>query len=358
MTTRTGGSLRAVTRYEQVPLLAALIVICLYLTIATGGLFFTPDNLTNVLRASSIELIAALGMTVALISGQVDLSVGSLLAVVGVGTVTTYNTTGSVAIAFLVGLSIGLVVGLVNGTLVTRLGINSIITTLGMMAVLRGFGYLSTNARAVQTEGDALKEIGVGYIGPIPIPVAIALTMVVVVYVLLNRTVFGRYLYAAGGNPEAARSAGLPVNKIYIWAFVIVALAAALSGLVTAGRLNSFQPTIGVGFELNVIAAVILGGTRLSGGEGTVSGTVLGVMILAVLSNGLVLLDVNSFWQEVVRGTVIILAVAADEFRRRRRNARFREEAPAEEEPPAGAQHETAPAGPDGGSPVPSERGR
>lgn len=333
MPARTFDTFRSLGRHEQVPLLLALIIICLYLSVATGGLFFTPDNLTNVLRASSVELIAALGMTVALISGQVDLSIGSLLAVVGVGTVTAYNSTGSVAIAVLAGLCLGIVVGIINGALVTRLGINSIITTLGMMAVLRGFGYLSTNARAVQTEGDALRNIGVGYIGPVPVPVAIALAVLIFVYVLLNRTVFGRYLYAAGGNPEAARSAGLPVNKIYIGAFVIVAGAAAISGIITAGRLDSFQPTIGIGFELNVIAAVILGGTRLSGGEGSVSGTVLGVLILGVLSNGLVLLDVNTFWQEVVRGTVIILAVALDEFRRRRRNARFREEAPARDEP-------------------------
>jgi ribose transport system permease protein len=328
---------RSAARYEQVPLLLALVVICIYLTIATGGLFFTPDNLTNVLRASSIELIAALGMTVAMVSGQVDLSIGSLLAVVGVASVTVYNATGSVLITVLAGLAVGVLVGMVNGLLVTRLGINAIITTLGMMAVLRGIGYLTTNARAVQVDGDSFNDIGVGYVGPVPIPVVVALGVVVLTYFLLNRTVFGRYLYAVGGNPEAARSAGLPVQRIYIAAFVIVALAAALSGLITAGRLNSFQPTIGVGFELNVIAAVILGGTRLSGGEGSVSGTVLGVLILGVLSNGLVLLDVNPFWQEVVRGTVIILAVAIDEYRKRRRARRFREEPPAGEEEGSGA---------------------
>ena len=331
MRSRINGMARAVGRYEQVPLLLALIVICVYLTIATNGLFFTADNVTNVLRASSVELIAALGMTVAMVAGQVDLSIGSLLAVVGVASVTVYNATGSVLVTVLAGLAVGAVVGMVNGLLVTRLGINAIITTLGMMAVLRGIGYLTTNARAVQTEGDTLREIGVGYVGPVPVPVVIALGVVLLTYFLLNRTVFGRYLYAAGGNPEAARSAGLPVRRIYVVAFVIVAVAAALAGLITAGRLNSFQPTIGVGFELNVIAAVILGGTRLSGGEGTVSGTVLGVLILGVLNNGLVLLDVNTFWQEVVRGTVIILAVAIDEYRKRRRNQRFREEPPAEE---------------------------
>ena len=321
---------RAIGRYEQVPLLLALLAICAYLTIATGGLFLTTDNLTNVLRASSIELIAALGMTVAMVAGQVDLSIGSMLAVVGVASVTVYNATGSVLVTVLAGLAVGVVVGLVNGLLVTRLGINAIITTLGMMAVLRGIGYLTTNARAVQTEGDTLRQIGVGYLGPVPIPVVVALGVVLLTYFLLNRTVLGRYLYAVGGNPEAARSAGLPVNRIYIIAFVVVALAAALAGLVTAGRLDSFQPTIGIGFELSVIAAVILGGTRLSGGEGTVSGTVLGVLILGVLNNGLVLLNVNTFWQEVVRGTVIILAVAVDEFRKRRRNRRFREEPAAE----------------------------
>ncbi len=347
MNIRNHPAVAAVSRYEQVPLAAALLIICVYLTIATNGLFFTPDNVSNVLRASSIELIAALGMTVALVAGQVDLSIGSLLAVVGVTSVMAYNATGSVAVAVLVGLAVGFAVGLANGLLVTRLGINAIITTLGMMAVLRGIGYLSTNARAVQTEGDTLKTLGVGYIGGVPIPVVIAAVFVLLAYLLLNRTVFGRYLYAAGGNPEAARSAGLPVNKIYIGAFIIVAMCAAVSGLITAGRLNSFQPTIGLGFELNVIAAVILGGTRLSGGEGSVSGTVLGVLILGVLSNGLVLLNVNSFWQEVVRGTVIILAVALDEYRKRRRNAAFREESPADDTTAPTPQDVTMPAGVD-----------
>ncbi len=331
MKVRINHLARAALRYEQVPLLLALLVICVYLTIATNGIFFTTENITKVLRAMSVELIAALGMTVAMVAGQVDLSIGSLLAVVGIASVTVYNATGSVGITVVAGLAVGVVVGIVNGLLVTRLGINAIITTLGMMAVLRGIGYLTTNAQAVQTEGDSLKEIGVGYVGAVPIPVVIAVGVVLLTYFLLNRTVFGRYLYAAGGNPEAARSAGLPVNRIYVIAFVIVAVAAALAGLISTGRLNSFQPTIGVGFELNVIAAVILGGTRLSGGEGTVSGTVLGVMILNVLNNGLVLLDVNTFWQEVVRGTVIILAVAIDEYRKRRRNQRFREEPAAEE---------------------------
>lgn len=321
----------AVLRYEQVPLLIALLLICTYMAVSTGGLFLTPGNVVNILRASSIELIVALGMTVAMISGQIDLSVGSALAVVGVTSVATYNATGSVLLAVLAGISVGVIVGLVNGFVVTRLGVNALITTLGMMAVLRGIGYLSTNARALQTEGDSLRVLGVGYLGPIPIPVLIALVVMVAVAILLNRTVLGRYLYAAGGNAEAARSAGLPVRRLAMIAFVIVAVTAAISGLIQAGRLDSFQPTIGVGFELNVIAAVILGGTRLNGGEGTVSGTVLGVLILGVLSNGLVLLDVNPFWQEVVRGTVIILAVALDEMRKRRRVARFRESAP---EPP------------------------
>lgn len=335
----------SVFRYEQIPLLLALLVICCYLAIATDGLFVSPNNLMNVLRASSIELIVALGMTVALVSGQVDLSVGSLLAVVGVVCVAGYNATGSVLIAVLAGIAVGVLVGLTNGLLVTWLRINALITTLGMMAVLRGIAYLSTNARALQTEGDGLQVLGVGYLGPVPIPVCIALVVLITVAILLNRTVFGRYLYAAGGNPEAARSAGLPVNRIYIWAFVIVAVTAAISGLIQAGRLDSFQPTIGVGFELNVIAAVILGGTRLSGGEGSVSGTVLGVLILGTLSNGLVLLDVNSFWQEVVRGTVIILAVGLDEFRKRRRNARFRAEPPAEEAPSEASLAASAPGG-------------
>ncbi len=341
MSIRKNPLFKAVSRYEQIPLLGALLVICAFLTFATNGLFLTPDNLFNVLRVSSIDMIAALGMTVALLAGQVDLSIGSLLAVVGVVSVIVFNVTGSVALAVLAGLAVGLVVGLINGFLVTRIAINSLIATLGMMAVLRGIGYLSTNARAVQTEGLAFQWLGTGYIGPIPVPIIIAALVLVFVYFLLNRTVFGRYVYAVGGNPDAARSAGLPVRRIYMWAFIIVAVAAAISGLITAARLNSFQPTIGLGFELNVIAAVILGGTRLTGGEGTVSGTVLGVLILGVLANGLVLLDVNTFWQDVVRGSVIILAVAIDEYRKRSEVSRLQRQA--DEEPSQGVDRQPAP---------------
>jgi ribose transport system permease protein len=316
MVNSSKGIFRMVSRYEQIPLLVALIVICVFLSV-NSDFFLTKDNIMNVLRQSSIEMIAALGMTVALLAGQVDLSIGSLLAIVGIAMVTIYNGTGSVTLAISAGILIGALIGLINGFLVTKTKINSLIATLGMMAMLRGIGYLTTNARAVQTNGTSLKLIGTGYIGPFPIPVLIAALVLIAIYYLLNHTTFGRYVYAVGGNEKAALSSGLPVVKIQIWVFIICSVTAAISGLITTGRLNSFQPTIGSGFELNVIAAVILGGTRLTGGEGKISGTVLGVLILGVLSNGLVLLDVNSFWQEVVRGAVIILAVILDEYRKR-----------------------------------------
>jgi ribose transport system permease protein len=304
------------SRYEQMPLVIALLAICIFLTIQSD-VFLTTGNIINVLRQSSIELIAALGMTVALLARQIDLSIGSLMAVVGLTSVTVYNATNSVLLATLAALMTGVFVGIINGFLVTKTKINALIATLGMMALLRGMGYLFTNAQAVQTTGDTLKIVGTGYIGPVPIPVIIATVVLFLIYYLLNHTTFGRYVYATGGNEKAALSAGLPVIKIQIWVFIIVAVTASISGFISTGRLNSFQPTLGNGFELNVIAAVILGGTRLSGGEGSISGTVLGVLILGFLSNGLVLLGVNSFWQEVVRGAVIILAVVIDEYRKR-----------------------------------------
>lgn len=306
-----------IMRYEQIPLLMALLLIFIFLT-TQSDVFLTADNLMNILRQSSVQLIAALGMTLALLAGQVDLSIGSLLAVVGITSVTVYNSTGSVLLAILTGIVVGIIVGLINGLLVTKTRINALIATLGMMSILRGISYLSTNARAVQTDGDALKLIGTGYIGFLPIPVIIAVVVLAIFFYLLNHTTFGRYVYAIGGNEKAGHSSGLPVAKIQILVFIICALTAAISGLITTGRLNSFQPTIGVGFELDVIAAVILGGTRLTGGEGSLSGTILGVLILGVLNNGLVLMDVNSFWQDVIRGAVIIIAVVIDEFRKRR----------------------------------------
>lgn len=316
MSKQRNSWIQLISRYEQIPLLIALLVICLFISVKSD-VFLSLDNVMNVLRDSSIELIAALGMTICILAGQIDLSIGSLLAVVGVSSVTVYNHTGSVLLAFIVSLLVGLAAGLINGLLVTRAKINALIATLGMMAMLRGIGYLTTNAQAVQTNGDTLKLIGTGYIGPVPVPVIIATIVLVLIYYILNFTTFGRYVYAAGGNEKAALSSGLPVARIQIWVFIICAVTAAISGLITTGQLNSFQPTVGDGFELNVIAAVILGGTRLTGGEGTISGTVLGVLILGVLSNGMVLLNINSFWQDVVRGAVIILAVMIDEYRKR-----------------------------------------
>ncbi len=305
-------------RFEQMPLALTLLLISILLSIATQGLFMTPGNLTNVLRAISIELIVAVGMTVAMIARQIDLSVGSVLAVVGAATVGVFNLSGSLLVAAVAGIAVGAVIGLINGLLVTTLNVNSLVVTLGMLTLLRGVSYLTTDARQVQASHPGFTELGVGFVGPIPIPVLVAGAFAVGVHVLLRYTTLGRKIYAVGGNPEAARSAGLRVMSITVFSFILVGSCAAVSGVIMASRLNSFQPTIGTGFELTVIAAVILGGTRLTGGEGSVVGTVLGVLILGVLNNGMVLLGVSTFWQDVVRGGVIIIAVAIDEFRKNR----------------------------------------
>ncbi len=316
--TATAERMKSIVRFEYMPLTLTLIVIGLFLTVTTSGLFLTSGNLTNVLRAISIELIAAVGMTVVMIAGHIDLSVGSVLAVVGAATVGVYNLSGSLAIAALAGIALGTLIGLFNGLLVTRLHVNSLVVTLGMLTLLRGVAYLTTNARQVQAEQPGFTSLGVGFIGPVPIPVLIAALFVIAMHVLLRYTTLGRKIYAIGGNPEASRAAGLRVVRITVFTFVLVGGLAAVSGVIMASRLNSFQPTIGTGFELSVIAAVILGGTRLTGGEGSVIGTVLGVLILGVLNNGMVLLGVSTFWQDVVKGGVIIVAVAIDEFRKRR----------------------------------------
>ena len=226
------------------------------------------------------------------------------------------NQMDSVLLALLAALLAGAVIGLCNGLLVTKAGINSLIATLGMMAILRGGAMVSTQAVSIQGKVESFVEAGTGYLGPIPVPVVIAFALFALFYYVLHHTILGRYIYAIGGNIQAARLSGLAVDRTRILVFVIGGVLAALSAFILASRLNSGQPNAGLGFELQVIAAVILGGISLTGGVGTLGGAFIGILILTVLSNGLVLLNVSSFYHDIARGAVIILAVYLDTRRK------------------------------------------
>jgi len=278
--------------------------------------FFTALNIKNVLRDAALVAIAGIGMVMVILLGEIDLSVGSVQAVAGIVAVAVLNSFSSVFVALGATLFAGACIGLINGLLITRAHINSLIATLGMMAILRGGAMVSTQAVSIQGSVDSFVEIGTGHLGPIPIPVLIAFLLLALFFYVLHYTTFGRYVYAVGGNPQAARLSGLPVDRIRIAVFVIAGILAALSAFILASRLNSGQPNAGLGFELQVIAAVILGGISLTGGVGTLAGAFIGILILTVLSNGLVLLNVSSFYHDIARGIVIILAVYLDTRRK------------------------------------------
>jgi len=302
-------------RSEQAGLLVAFVLLCVVLSFLSP-VFLTATNLKNVLRDASLVAITGMGVVMIILLGEIDLSVGSIQAVIGIAVVTVLNQTQSISIGLLAALAVGAFIGLINGLLVTRARINSLIATLAMMAILRGTAMVSTQAVSIQAKVDGFVEVGTGYWGGIPIPVLIAVVLFIVFYSVLYHTPLGRYVYAIGGNTEAARLAGLPVERIKVLVFVIGSTLAALSAFILASRLNSGQPSAGLGFELQVIAAIVLGGISITGGVGTLVGAFVGILILTVLNNGLVLLNVSSFYHDIARGLVILLAVYLDSRRR------------------------------------------
>ena len=300
---------------EQAGLLLALVLLCVGISLLTP-VFFTAVNIKNVLRDASLVAIAGIGMVMIILLGEIDLSVGSTQAVAGIIAVAVLNQFESVTLALIAALAAGALVGLCNGLLVTKAGINSLIATLGMMAILRGVAMVSTQAVSIQGKVEGFIEVGTGHLGPIPIPVLVTFVLLGLFYYVLHHTILGRYIYAIGGNIQAARLAGLAVDRTRVLVFVLGGVLAALSAFILASRLNSGQPNAGLGFELQVIAAVILGGISLTGGVGTLGGAFIGILILTVLSNGLVLLNVSSFYHDIARGAVIILAVYLDTRRK------------------------------------------
>ncbi len=258
-------------------------------------------------------MIAAIGMTMIILSGEIDLSVGSIQALSGVLGVMAMNATGNMIMGIVVTLGVGCLTGLVNGTLVTKLKINSLIATLGTMAIYRGTIMVITEAVSQPLTVEEFKIIGTGNIGGVfPIPLLISIILIVAFYFILNNTVFGRYIYAVGGNKDAANLAGLSVPNIKMKVYVLGNLMFAVAAIILTARLGSGQAIAGEGMEMNVIAAVILGGVSLNGGIGNLIGAIVGVLILGVVQNGLVLMNVNTFYHEIVRGVIIIIAVYID----------------------------------------------
>jgi ribose transport system permease protein len=300
---------------SQLVLSVILAVLCIAISIAAPQ-FYSEANIIAILRQCALVLIVASGMTMLIITAEVDLSVGASLAFVGCIGMAVLNSTHSLALGMLAALAFAGGVGLFNGLVVTRLRVNSLIATIGTMMMLQGGVYLFTR-EAVQNHNQlaSFTDLGAGYVGAVPVPVILAALIFVVAYVTLRFTTLGRYLYAVGANEKAVRLSGLRSERLKLFAFVLTGLCVGVAGMILSSLMNAGQPTAGRGFELTVIAAVILGGTSLLGGRGSLFGTLLGVLVLKVIDNGIIILGWNQDLQMVVPGVVIILATYLDIIR-------------------------------------------
>jgi ribose transport system permease protein len=293
-----------------------------FFAFATSG-FFTTGNALNVLRQMSTLAVAAFGATFIIISGGIDLSVGSVAAVSGVVSAMAARellTPLGPELSWAVGFLLGAVFGLINGWIIVNFHIPPIITTLGMMTIARGMAFVLTGGVSLTGVPATFQDIGRGYIipGVLSIPVAIMFVMFIVSWLLLNKTSFGLYVYAIGGNEEAARLSGIPINKVKTWVYIIGGFTASIAGVTLSSRLGSGQAAGTQGLEMDVITAVVLGGASITGGEGNLAGTAAGVLIIALLGNGMILMNIDPYYQMIVKGLALLLAVGFDTFRKRR----------------------------------------
>jgi ribose transport system permease protein len=257
-------------------------------------------------------------MTMVIILGGIDLSVGSTIALSGcVAAAGVARYALPIPVAIILGLIVAVLIGVFNGTVISKTTIPPFIVTLATMNIARGLAYVYTGGSPVRVVSKEWQFIGAGYIGPIPTPVVILVFVLIVTALLMNNTKFGRHMYAVGGNTQAANFSGISVSKIKFYVYAYTGLLSGLAGVVLASRMYSGQPTAGTGAEMDAIAAVVVGGTSMSGGSGKIGGTIIGALIIGFLNNGLNLMNVNSFWQYVVKGTVILLAVFIDFLRNR-----------------------------------------
>ncbi len=316
---RQAGLFRRAAGAGEVGLLAVFALLFLTFSL-TSSYFFAVRNLSNILGQISMLLIAAVGLSVLLISGEVDISIGSLQAVVALPLLLILNSTGSFWLGALAALAAGALIGLINGLIVTRLKVNSLITTLGMYYLLRGFVYLVTGKVPVSDRSgtDLFFLVGNGKLFRfLPYTAVLMFAILLAFMFLLRHTTYGRRLYAVGGNPAVARAMGIDPERIKLSAFLLCSLLATVSAVLLASRLGSANHMAGIGFEFQVVAAVVLGGVSLAGGIGNLTGAFLGVLILGIIQNGLGMLEVNTMWQLVVTGAIIILAVFLDELKKR-----------------------------------------
>jgi ribose/xylose/arabinose/galactoside ABC-type transport system permease subunit len=294
--------------FRRYGLVVSFVALCVVLALLSDR-FLTPGNIVNILRQSTINLIIAVGMTYVILTAGIDLSVGAVLALSTVVTADLLQKGLPVPAVLVVGLGMGALLGMASGLIIARAGVPPFVATLGMMTIARGLALTYTQGRPITGLPEAFRFIGTGSLGPIPMPIVVAALAFVVAGVVLYLMPAGQYVYALGNNPVAARYAGIGTGRYTVFVYVVAGFLAALAGMILTARLNSAQPTAGLTYEFDAIAAVVVGGTSFAGGQGGLFGTLLGVLVIAVLNNGLNLLNVSSFYQPVVTGVVIALAL-------------------------------------------------
>ena len=314
------------------PVIFLLVLMGVFASVSPA--FLKPLNLFNVMRQVSVYGLLAIGMTFVILTRGIDLSIGSIVALAGLAAAVVakgglqerfaVGTASEAAgygwpLAMLTAVAVGTIAGLLQGYAITRLRVPPFVVTLGGMSAFRGLALLLAGGGPISGFDEGYRWLGQGLIGPVPVPVIIFLVAAAIAHVVLRHTRFGRRVYAVGGNPEAARLSGLAVDRITLSVYVIVGCLAGLGSFVLSARLNSAEAVAGIGYELTVIASVVIGGTSLFGGIGTIFGTVIGTILIGVLLNGLQLNNVSSYVQQVIIGVIIVLAVAFDTFAKSRR---------------------------------------
>ena len=302
---------------EKYMMLLVLLLACMIISIIKP-VFLTTMNLTNVFRQVSMIGIIAVGMTFVILSAQLDLSVGSIVALIGtLASGLQVRNEMNTALAVILTLILSIVIGLISGVIITKMKVHSFIVTLGMLSVVRGFMLLYTRGRKIDILIPSFEYIGAGMIGPVPVPVIIYIFVIAIAAFTLSKTRFGRHVYAVGGNAEATRLSGISVDNLKIIVMSMSSFSAGLSGIILSARISAADPLMAEGWELNAIAAVIIGGTSLFGGQGGVGKTVVGTLFLGVLTTGLNLMGVSPYYQMLLIGILIVVAVVIDQLKRR-----------------------------------------
>lgn len=298
--------------FSRYGILLSLIFICIVLSFTTPN-FFSAQNLLIVLRQVSINGILAIGVTFVIIAGGIDLSLGSVLALTGVVAASfAHPDTYPLAVSLILALLTGVIIGAINGLTITLGRVAPFIVTLGMMTIARGLALVFSNGRPVTNLSPSFNYIGGGNFLGIPVPIVLFMLVIIITIIILNNTRIGRYIYAVGGNEMAAKASGIRVNRVKLFAYIVCSVLAALAGIILASRITTGQPNAGVAYELDAIAAVVIGGTSLLGGKGSITGTVIGVLIIGVINNGLDLQNVSSYYQQIIKGVIIVGAALLD----------------------------------------------